>query len=507
MNESDPVFEARQGSMQTHAVNGAVAVAIAQAVKLPFQAASLLVLPRILDPSDYGIYAMVEPLIGFSMLLCDFGVSQAVVQSPTLTRPQVMGLFSVQVVVGVCAATLMFVTSPLVAAFYHEPRAGVLAAASSLFLLYFGFANMPETLMNRRMKFGWLAVISATGVSVGLLAGVIAAKLGLHYWALTLDYAATCVVNFIGFWWCCGWVPRDKPSFSGLFRFYKFGGALMLSDVAASIARQADSVLIGRYAGPQQLGFYDRGAKLAVVPLQRINQIFQNTLLPILSRMAGDAERYRQAYLRMIRQLMLFLTPGTAAAGVMAPILIPLLIGDRWAASAPILAWLTLAAMHKPISMTMNLLFVSQGRGRAYMVWSAFNLVTSLLAFAIGLRWGAVGVAACFGVSDLLVRAPFLWWWVTRKGPIKFTDLINAALPFAAGAVAVVAVLTPFLYVHFPSRLPHIAAGGALAYAVAWATIACFKSGRAAMADTFTLMRKELPRFLPGPLKRVFGLG
>ena len=60
MSETDPIFEARAGSMQTHAVNGAVAIGLAQLIKLPFQAASLLLLPRLLTPVDYGVYAMVE---------------------------------------------------------------------------------------------------------------------------------------------------------------------------------------------------------------------------------------------------------------------------------------------------------------------------------------------------------------------------------------------------------------------------------------------------------------
>lgn len=497
MSGSDPIFEAKPGSMQAHAVNGAVAIAIAQIVKLPFQAASLIVLPRILMPVDYGIYAMVDPLLSMSILLIDFGISQAVVQAPQITRAQVNGLFWIQVIVGLSAAALMFLASPLISAFYHEPRAGALAAASSLFLAYAGLVNIPETLMNRQMKFGWLAVISATGVSVGLLTGVVAAKSGLHYWALTLDYAATCLVNLIGVWLCCGWTPRERPDFSGLLRFFKFGGAVMLSDAASAISRQADSVLIGRYAGPSQLGFYDRGAKLAVVPLQRINQVFQSVLLPILSRMREDGERYRQAYLRMIRQLMLFLSPGTVAVGVTAPVLIPFLLGGRWAASAPILAWLTLSALHRPISMTMNLLFVSQGRARAYMVWSVFSAVTSVLSFIIGLRWGAVGVAAAFALSDVTIRLPFLWWWVTRSGPIKFLDLINATGPFAAGSAACFVAVTLLQHVPIPNVVARLAASVVLAYAVSWATVAVFKGGRMTMADTGRLMRTELPRFLP----------
>jgi len=68
--------------MQTHAVNGALAIGIAQLIKLPFQIGSLIVLPRLLQPIDYGIYAMIDPLIAIAALILNFGISQAVIQAP-----------------------------------------------------------------------------------------------------------------------------------------------------------------------------------------------------------------------------------------------------------------------------------------------------------------------------------------------------------------------------------------------------------------------------------------
>ena len=50
MSEGDAIFEPRQGSMQTQAIGGALAIGGAQLAKIPFQAASLLILPRLLQP-------------------------------------------------------------------------------------------------------------------------------------------------------------------------------------------------------------------------------------------------------------------------------------------------------------------------------------------------------------------------------------------------------------------------------------------------------------------------
>jgi PST family polysaccharide transporter len=485
--------------MQTHAVNGALAIGIAQLIKLPFQIGSLIVLPRLLQPLDYGIYAMIDPLIAIAALVLNFGISQAVIQAPALQRPQVAGLFWITVAAGFAAAALMFAASPFVASFYNSnPHVGPVAAVSSIFLILTGLTNIHEALLNRQMKFGWVAMISAVSVALGFAASVAAALTGAGYWSLVLGFGVQQIVSLIGCWLGVGWIPREKPVFKGLSRFYKFGAPIMLADAAIVMSRDADSVLIGHRVGDVGLGHYDRGNKLALIPMDRIKTVLQQLLLPILSRLNEEAERYRYAYLRVIRQLMLFMTPGVVAVGVTAPVLVPFVIGEQWAPAAPIFAWLTLAALHRPVSMTMDMLFISQARTRDYLVWSAFSTVTSLASFVIGLRWGALGVAAAFALSDLLLRMPVLWWWVTRRGPIKMADLYASAAPFAAGAAVAFVVLTALQQLPFPNDFLHLAASAVIGYASAWGTVALFKRGRATMADSLRLARTELPRLLRG---------
>jgi PST family polysaccharide transporter len=482
--------------MQTHAVNGALAIGVAQLIKMPFQAASIVVLPRLLQPVDYGIYAMITPLIAISGLILNFGISQAIIQAPALQRNQVAGLFWITVMAGCVAGALMLAVSPLVSVLYHEPRVGLVAAVSSLFLILSGFTNIHEALLNRKMKFAWVAMIGAAGVALGFIASAIAAYLGAGYWSLLLGFGVQEVVSLLGCWLGVGWIPREKPALHGLLRFYKFGGSIMLADAATVAARDADSILIGRYVGVAPLGHYDRANKLAVVPVLRINTLLQTLLRPIFSRLNEEGERYRYAYLRVIRQLLLFMTPGVVAAGVTAPVLVPFVLGDQWAPAAPIFAWLTLAALHRPVSNSMDMLFISQGRTRDYLIWSVFSTATSLAAFIVGLRWGAVGVAAAFGLSDILLRMPVLWWWVTRRGPIRMIDLYANAAPFMAAAAVVFVLLTAVQLWTFPSAFIQLAASAVIAYVAGWGTVASFKRGRATMADTIGLVRTELPRLL-----------
>jgi PST family polysaccharide transporter len=301
-------------------------------------------------------------------------------------------------------------------------------------------------------------------------------------------------VTLIGWWWAAGWIPKERPDIRGAARIIRFGGGVMIGDMATAFVRNLDVLLIGRVSAAHQLGLYDRANKVAIIPLERIGTLLKRVLLPVFSRLAEEPQRFRAAYLRVIRLIMLATLPGVAASAVTAPVLIPFLMGDRWAPAAPMFSWLALVALHYPVSLTMNWLFVSQGRAGAFMLWSAFNTTTCAIAFIVGLPWGPLGVAMAYGISELTVRLPFLWWCVARRGPIRQSDLYGAAFPFACGTAVSAGAVFVVQLLSFPNAFVQLAISASLAYAVAGAVVWLFPAGRATFADALRLVSSEPQR-------------
>src|SRR6202008_4136852 len=135
--------------------------------------------------------------------------------------------------------------------------------------------------------------------------------------------------------------------------------------------------------------------------------------------------------------------------------------------------------------------------GAGLVVWSVFSAVTSVISFLVGLRWGAVGVAAAFALRYGFIRSPFLWWLVTRKGPISLIDLCREAAPFALAGAVCFGVLEALQFVRFGSSLAFLAVCAVIAYAGAWGVLSTFSKGRQAMVEAIELVRTELPRFAP----------
>jgi polysaccharide transporter, PST family len=254
-----------------------------------------------------------------------------------------------------------------------------------------------------------------------------------------------------------------------------------------------DNVLIGARWGDVQLGFYDRGFRLMLLPVVQIVMPFTRVAVPLLSRLHDDPLRYRAAYLRMMRTVLLATTPAIGFAIATARPLLLSLLGTRWAEAVPIFAWLGVGALVAPLNLSMGWLFISQHRAHEQFLACCAGTLVLLVAFVIGLPWGASGVAAATAIASWVVYGPILWGVATRRGPVRLHDVLGVLYPAALAGLASCLVLLAFLsapLAPWPFGLP-------LALAIAYATqvivLACLPQGWRALREIWELHAMFMP--------------
>ncbi|TGP16200.1 oligosaccharide flippase family protein, partial [Mesorhizobium sp. M1D.F.Ca.ET.234.01.1.1] len=98
--------------------------------------------------------------------------------------------------------------------------------------------------------------------------------------------------------------------------------------------------------------YYDRAYKLLLFPLQNINQPLTRIMVPLLSRIHEDKQRFRDIYVRTNWLLAVITMPGIATLTLTSEQVVRLLFGERWMAVAPIFAWLGIAGLMQSVSST-----------------------------------------------------------------------------------------------------------------------------------------------------------
>jgi PST family polysaccharide transporter len=313
------------------------------------------------------------------------------------------------------------------------------------------------------------------------------------YWALYAGALAGAVLPTLCYWVNSRWRPGFPRKVAGVGELLNFGAGITGFNFANFFARNLDNVLIGKFWGEAQLGLYDRAYKLLLFPLSQIANPLSKVMIPALSRLKDEPDRYRSAYLRVMPLMLLVALPGVATAVAMSDLLIPFALGEQWRESSDIFRALGFAGLLQPLNNPAGWLFISQGRSGDFMRWGIVTAMTSALAFLIGLPYGALGIAVAYAASEYL-RTPFLWMYVGRKGPLRVGDMFRAATPFVLGAhlaLAAVWFARPFL--------PHqeilaIIGAAILSYLVAIVIALLFPSGRESLQEALKLLPARITK-------------
>jgi O-antigen/teichoic acid export membrane protein len=423
-------------SFRNVAVRGTMTTALAQALKIATQTLTVVILARLLSPSDFGLWAMVMPVVAFVSLFQDLGLQQAVIQSENIDEAQLNRLFWIGISAAGWATLGLLALSPVAAWFYDDSRVALVVAMWSVPMLLTGCSAMQLALLNRAMKFSVLAIIDVAVALSSIAVAVAAAALLRSYWALWWSAVSGALALCVLAWSCTSWRPGPPFAKADTKLLMGFGYHLTGFNFLIFLARNLDNVIIAKVAGITALGFYDRAYKLLVFPIQNINGPVSRVMIPLLSRLQNDPARFRAAYIRMAGAITVITVPGVAAAVAAADPFIRLLLGDRWAPVVPIFSWLGVAGILQVLNNTVGWIFISQGRSRELFHAGIYNAATTVLAFIVGIQWGPVGLAAAYAISDWIVRAPVVWWLVDRIGPIRISDMVALQAPLSISAVA-----------------------------------------------------------------------
>jgi O-antigen/teichoic acid export membrane protein len=407
-------------------ISGGFITIASQGTQFLLNLASIMVMARLLTPRDFGLYAMVTTVTGFLWMFQDAGLSTATVQRQKITHAQVSNLYWVNVGVGCVTSLVVAALAPVVAWFYHEPRlVGVTLVLSGTFLLA-SAAVQHIALLNRQMRFGVIAMIYIVAALTGYLTGASMALLGYGYWSLVGASVTQGAVQLLLAWLISGWRPKLPSRNTQTWHMLTFGANITAGSLIYSLARGADNLLIGRFFGAAAVGLYSRASVLLIRPLQQFTIPINSVLVPTLSRIQTEPDRYRRTFLRVYEAMALvsFLCTGLLLA--LARPLTLVVLGPKWEQAAPIFAGFSIAALCIPLAGASTWLFQTQGRGKDLLINSLLGSCVTVASYVAGLRFGPAGVAIAYSVGGLFIGVPILFYFAGRQGPVTTADLWSA---------------------------------------------------------------------------------
>lgn len=361
-----------------------------------------IVIARLVAPEMYGLIALITVFISFAQVFIDSGFGNALIQKQNRTEKDYNTVFIFNMAVAIVLYVGFFLTAPVIADFYDEPRLIVLTRFVALNLIISSLCIVQRTRLNISLDFKTQAKATVIATIIGGSVGIFMAYHGFEVWALVIQQLTSQSITTIVLMYYSSWRPRLQFSWDSFKSMFSFGSKLLINNVITSIYINIANLVIGKYYSPASLAFYNRGFTLSQLPSTNIEAVLQRIIYPLTCEVQNDRGRLVQTYLKYLHFSHFIILPLLTLLCVLSAPLISVLLTDKWLPAAEYVSL-----------FSINFMFYS---------WIDQS--------------GSVTNAV--GRSDLNLRGTFF------KRPIAFA-LLFVALGISVRAICIATILTSFV--------------------------------------------------------------
>ena len=271
-------------------------------------------------------------------------------------------------------------------------------------------------MLEKSLKFKNIAIYETLATFIGAVASIIIALNGGGVWSLVYQTLIISTIIAISVIILTGFPSIKQFDFNEIKSIYKFSLNLLGFNIVNYFVRNADYILIGKFLGTSELGYYSLAYRIMLYPIQNITNIISRVMLPIYSRLQENLKQFQDVYKKVCYAIASITFPLMFGIAVLSLDFVELFLGDKWEIVGLLLIFIAPVGALQSIATTSGSIYQAIGRTDVMFKWGIFSSFAFILSFIIGLRWGILGVSISYLVMNLLIFYPWL------KMPFRLID-------------------------------------------------------------------------------------
>ena len=395
-----------------------------------------IIMGRLLNPSDYGLIAMITIFSLIATALQNSGFSTYLVNQKEPKASDYNAVFWFNILMGGAIYVILFLSAPLIADYYHEPRLVALCRYAFIGLLFSCSGVAQAAYLFKNLKAKQLAKASIMATLVSSLVAVVMAWQGFSYWSLATQTNLFILISTLLRWHYSDWRPSLKIDFSFVRQAFPFSVKILISDILTHVNNNVMNILLGRYYSAHATGNYNQAYQWNNKCTSLIQGMVKQVDQAVLVSVSDDRERQLAVLRKLLRFAAFISFPLLLGFGIVAKEFIVLAIGEKWLVSATYLQWLCVCGAILPLSTLLADFIISKGKSGTFM-GSTFALgLLEILAMLLLYPYGVSLMVKVFVAINLVWL--FVWYFFAQRlTDYSLLQFLKDIVPFGFAAVAV----------------------------------------------------------------------
>jgi PST family polysaccharide transporter len=368
----------------------------------------MLVLARILDPVDFGVYAVISFMLTLFVLIGDMGLGAALVQSEQEpTNEQQAAVWTSQLLMAAFFIVVIWLASPLVSLVGPTlpPNTAWMLRILSLSLIPVALRALPSVMLGRHLRFGPLAMSEVLAqIGYGGTAITLAA-LGIGAWSFVAAALVQFTVGAIFLNVAWGHFAGLRFSLRGIRELMSFGIEYQVATILAWL-RDGPIPFIGAVVlGTLAAGLLDLAWAIGSAAAM-IDATIGRVAFPMFSRLQDRRADQSRALEIAISLTALVSVPVQFWIAAVAPILIPMVFGAKWTLAVAPVQGVCIGMMFRFPTRYLWQIAFANGSSRMGLYLAGTSSALALLPFVPALKLlGLPGAGAAFIIGSFAAFA------------------------------------------------------------------------------------------------------
>lgn len=400
-----------------------------------------VILARLLMPDEYGTITMVLVFINIANVFVTNGFGEALVQRKNATDEDFTTVFYCSLAVAVFLYSVLYITAPLIAAFYDSPELALVLRVLSLKLPIASINSIQRAYVQKNMQFKKFFFSTLGGTILSGVLGIFMAYKGFGVWALVAQYMSNSCVATIVMFFTVRWKPKLIFCKSSAKELIKYAWKLTAASLINTVYNELRSLIIGKKYSSSDLAYYNKGNHIPSLAITNINSAISTVIFPAMSQCNNAPNRLKAITRRSMKVAAFVIFPVMGGIIGVGESLIRLLLTEKW---IPCVPYLYMACMYwacQPVQTANWQVIKAMGRSDLALRLEIYKKVIGFLLVFVSIPFGVEAIAASnvlFAIISMLINI------IPNKRLINYSireQMLDLAPSFISSVVMCLVVL------------------------------------------------------------------
>jgi len=390
------------------------------------------VLARLLNPTDFGVIAIVLVFVNISNIFAIAGLGAAIIQNEEYNKEKFDTIYFTSTSLGIFICIFLYFSAPLIAQLYKtEADLVLLIRISSPIVIFNSINSIQTSILQREMNFKIMFYVTSIPILIAGLAAIVLAYFGFGVYSLLLNNLLGTLISIIVCFIFYVEMPRFNFNIKHAVSSLNYSYKILVSALLDEISKSVFTLSIGKYYSNNVLGNYNIGRQIPGFASSTLNATISSVFFPFYAKKKNESLDSSLIYRKVIRVLNFIIFPCISIVYLISTDFVMYFFTQKWIGCVFFLNTFSIILgiyhLHTKITYYINAVGRSEVTLKYEFIKKAIGILVLFVTLPIGVEAIVYGqlIVALFSIVLMLFPTKK---YLNIEFKEQFSDIFSLAL-------------------------------------------------------------------------------